>query len=283
VSTEAYTIKNELDLLSKRENELHESRKKAITFMLSKEFVAKKNKFEEILSNFVEKAVSVVEAVETAPPMTGQQTQQPQPVQTTLPLPETGPKTTHLLAMAAIVVASIIAAGILELKYPEFLMETFSRAPFNQTSSEGSRVIITYTPGELLKWVAIGSALVMASPWIIDAARKLIESRREKEKLKSISVEWIHRNVGYMRKKHLGAWLLAKVQNQTKEDMPEYDLTEIDEVFYSRLKYLQATLSTEFISIIDKIVVACDRSIWIRKGVLISAIVQSRMAVGRVR
>ncbi|MHA1711561.1 MAG: hypothetical protein ACTSUS_05805 [Candidatus Freyarchaeota archaeon] len=54
-------------------------------------------------------------------------------------------------------------------------------------------------------------------------------------------------------------------------------------MLYNRYKYLSATMSTEFISIIGKIVVACDRSLWLRKGVLISAIVQSRMAMGRMR
>jgi len=97
--------------------------------MHSNNFVIDKVGFEKALVEFEVNAVSnISESPSPASmqiPTISEQEGRSQPIQTTLPLPEQAPKTTHLLAMAAIVVASIIAAGIFELKYPEYFMSAF--------------------------------------------------------------------------------------------------------------------------------------------------------------
>ena len=249
--------------------------------MHSNNFVIDKVGFEKALVEFEVNAVSNISESTPSPasmqiPTISEQEGRSQPIQTTLPLPEQAPKTTHLLAMAAIVVASIIAAGIFELKYPEYFMSAFG------SSQQGSNVQIVYHPGEILKWVAIGSALVMALPWIIDAARKLLENRVKKRQIPSHgTAAWIYKNLAYIRDKHLAAHLMVKAQGgQTKDEMAER--MRMDEVFYNRVRYFQTSLSTEFEKILSSIYKVSSACIWERKGLLISAIVQSKAAVGAI-
>jgi hypothetical protein len=280
MSTEAYTIKTELDLLTNKQAELEKAHREIREFILSDKFVVEKNRFESLLSQFEEKAISVIEMVEMAPPVVvdAEETAQP-PQQAT---PEMQERSIGILVRALLVAVAIIAAGILEMRdqvmtvpVPQVVNGTVTAVP--------TPIQTGYLPPGTLQWVAVGTILIVSMPWILDAARRLMVETRRREEMKPITVKWIHRNIEYIRNKYLGSWLLTKIQDQTKEDMPNYEMMGIDEVLYSRIKYLQATLSTEFISILGKIVVACDRSIWIRKGVLISAIVQSRMAAGRMR
>jgi hypothetical protein len=280
MSTEAYTIKTELDLLTNKQADLEEAHREIREFILSDKFIIEKSRFESLLSQFEEKAISVIEMVEMAssPIVVEQPLQPPQQAAT----PEMQERSTGILVRALLVAVAIIAAGILEMRgrvmtvpIPQVVNGTVTTVP--------TPIQTGYLPPGTLQWVAIGTILIVSMPWIIDAARRLMVETHRREEMKPITVEWIHRNIEYIRNKYLGSWLLTKIQNQTKEDMPNYEMMGIHEVLYSRIKYLQATLSTEFISILGKIVVACDRSIWIRKGVLISAIVQSRMAAGRMR
>jgi len=274
-------MKSELDLLTERQQKLEDSYENLSKFMHSEDFVIDKDTFEEKLVEFEVNAVSTVR--ETPPssahvPMQSEQGEsQRQPVQTVFPFPESAPKTTHLLAMVAVLVASIIAAGIFELKYQEYFMSTFG-----SSQQTGGNVQIVYHSGEILKWVAIGSALIMALPWIIDAARKLMDLRNQKSAASSLGAAWIYKNLAYIRDKHLAAHLMVKAQGgQTRDELAEK--MEMDEVFYNRVKYFQTSLSTEFQKILSSILKVCDAGIWERKGLLISAIVQSRMAVGRMR
>ncbi|MHA1632512.1 MAG: hypothetical protein ACTSXC_06895 [Candidatus Freyarchaeota archaeon] len=285
MSSEVYTFKGELEQLEEKERTLKQKHKELRDFILSDEFLTEKERFETLLSDFEGEAISLVEALEAAPPVIIQEPGKTEgTVQPAQPSPEQiaqifasiqrAPKTTHVLAMAVLAAVTIIVAGIVELMYPEFLAK--------------AGIALGYKPGELLKWVAISVSIVMALPWIIEALQKALAKALEKKKQeeeipKELSVDWIHSNLERIRQKYLSAWLLAKVQNQTKEDLPQYEGMGMDEILFSRIKFLKATLSTEFLSVLGKIVIACDRSIWIRKGLLFSAIVQSRAAIGRLR
>ena len=283
MSSEVYTFKGELDQLEEKERTLKQRHKELRDFILSDDFLVEKEKFERLLSDFEGEAISLVEALEAAPPIIiqepgkaeGEAPQQPeQQLAQIFASIQRAPKTTHVLAMAVLAAVTIIVAGIVELMYPEFLAK--------------AGIALGYKPGELLKWVAISVSIVMALPWIIEALQKALAKALEKKKQeeeipKELSVDWIHSNLERIRQKYLSAWLLAKVQNQTKEDLPQYEGMGMDEILFSRIKFLKATLSTEFLSVLGKIVIACDRSIWIRKGLLFSAIVQSRAAIGRLR
>ena len=275
MSTEAYAIKSEIDLLTDRRRQLAESRDELFKFMNSKDFLSEKERFEELLAEFEENVVSS-EVLGTPPspvieeqPATHTQQQQAETQQ--------GERMTGLLVRALLVAVAIIAAGILEVRSQ--LVVPVPQAT-NGTITTVPTVIQTgYVPPGTLQWVAIGTILVISMPWIIDAARRLIETRGEK--VERLSVEWISKNLNYVREKHLDACLMIK-DLRMQESTPS-DIMETDEVLYNRAKYLQVTLSTEFQKIIGEIYLAADRAIWIRKGILINAIVQSRMAVGRMR
>ena len=281
MSSEVYTFKTELDLLEERQRNLKESYEELRDFILSDDFLTKKADFEKKLSDFEDKVVSLVETVEAAPPIIieGQPQQQQQRAEVQREIREE--RMSSILVRAILVAVAIIAAGILEVRSQIVVpVPTVT----NGTVTSVPRVISTgYVPPGTLQWVAIGTILVVSMPWIIDAARRLVEeARKEKLEIPELSVDWVHNNLDRIRQKYLAAWLLVKVQNQTKEDLPQYETMGLDEVLYSRIKYLSATLSTEFLSILGKIVIACDRAFWIRKGLLITAIVQSKAAVGAI-
>ena len=284
MSSSDWTFKTELDILEDRQKELKESYTNLRNFILSDNFLVKKTDFEMKLSDFEDKVVSLVETVEAAPPIIieGQPQQQQQPVPAEMQREIHEERMSSILVRAILVAVAIIAAGILEMRSQ---MVVPVPTVTNGTVTSVPTVVSTgYVPPGTLQWVAIGTILIVSMPWIMDAARRLIEeARKEKPEIPELSVDWVHSNLDAIRQKYLAAWLLVKVQNQTKEDLPQYETMGLDEVLYSRIKYLSATLPTEFLSILGKIVIACDRAFWIRKGLLITAIVQSKAAVGRMR
>ena len=259
MSVETYTFKEELGLLEKKQAELREAYKNLVAFILSEKFLRVKTEFEKLLASFEEKVVALVEAIETAPPVVVEAPQTQQPAQTIQPQQVQAQQQPAVSATAVFAKALLVAVAILMV---------------------GVAAMKGYVPPESLNAVAICTVILVSLPSILEAVKKFAE-REEEEEVKPVSVNWVHRNLDYVRRKYLGAWLLVKVQNQTKKDLPQYEIMGLDEVLYNRYKYLSATMSTEFIGIIGKIMVACDRSLWLRKGVLISAIVQSRMALGR--
>ena len=257
MSVETYTFKGELDLLEKRYAELKKIREELVDFIESEEFLRAKEKFEKLLASFEEKIASLVEAVETAPPVVVEAPQTQQPAQTIQPQQvQTQPAVTAtaVFSKALLVAVAILMVGVAAMK--------------------------GYVPPESLNCVAIATVTLVSLPSILETVRKFAESKAEEE-MKPVNIHWVHRNLSYIRWRYLGAHLLIKIQNQTRKDLPQYAIMGMDEALYNREKYLRITLSTEFTGIISKIVVACDVTFWLRKRVLISAIVQSRMALGR--
>ena len=284
MSTEAYAIKSELDLLTDIEKQLKESLKSLGTFMRDpNKFLIQKEEFEEKLEEFSTNVFPPVEMLETPMPMEGQ----PQPQQMPQQQEAQTEKTTGLLIRAVLVAVAIIAAGILEIR-SQVVIPT--PQVVNGTLSTKPTVIQTgYVPPGTFQWVAVGSILVLSMPWIMDSVRRLIESRHKEAEM--LSVEWISKNLNYIREKYLDAHFAILDQPppprpskpKKQPDSGEDETPQIfDDVLHNRARYLQATLSTEFQSILEEIYRAANKAIWIRKRMLISALVQTRMAVGRM-
>jgi hypothetical protein len=53
----------------------------------------------------------------------------------------------------------------------------------------------------------------------------------------------------------------------------------MDEALYEREKFFKETLPHEFMNIIGRIIVACDRSIWQRKQMIMDAMVRSSIGM----
>lgn len=294
MSTEAYAIKSELDLLTDIEKQLKESLKSLGTFMRDpNKFLIQKEEFEEKLEEFSTNVFPPVEMLETPMPMEGQPQPQPQQQMPQQQEAQTE-KTTGLLIRAVLVAVAIIAAGILEIR-SQVVIPT--PQVVNGTLSTKPTVIQTgYVPPGTFQWVAVGSILVLSMPWIMDSVRRLIESRHKEAEM--LSVEWISKNLNYIREKYLDAHLAIldqpppprppkkkpkQEQQPSEAEEEEEEAPQIfDDVLHNRARYLQATLSTEFQSILEEIYRAANKAIWIRKRMLISALVQTRMAVGRM-
>jgi len=85
-----------------------------------------------------------------------------------------------------------------------------------------------------------------------------------------------------MRKKYRSAYFLARVQSQTAEKLPQYRALSIDEVMFVRVPFFKKTLPYEFESQVEEIEIACDKNCWIRRSLIISAIVQASQAAQRL-
>lgn len=258
MSLEAVTLGEELQKLDAAHSELKKSEQKLRTFILSPEFLNDYTAFENHLSDFQEKVITLVE-VSTSPQPTLEQLQkmlgqpqqgegQPQPV----PIPEVKE---FGMEKALVVVAAIAATG--------------------------ATVYYGYLPPISLLLV-IAAALGLAfSPQLKAAVESLLHRKEEeKEELTPEKLEdWVNESISEIRNKYMSARFLIKVQNQTKETLPpQYGELGLDEALFNREQYFRETLPHEFLSQIGRIMVACDRSMWVRKQVIVAAMVQAKQA-----
>ena len=130
-------------------------------------------------------------------------------------------------------------------------------------------------------FISIG---LMFMPQIRSVIEGLIRREEEKaEESKSMRLEdWITDSLAKMRDLYTGADLLTMFQSQTKESLPDYGLPGMNEALYNRRKYFEKTLRPDFLSRINKIIVACDKNEWARRSMIANAIVQARQAGAKV-
>jgi hypothetical protein len=129
--------------------------------------------------------------------------------------------------------------------------------------------------------VIILSIVLMFLPQIVDLIHRLIgrHGEEEEEKTRGMRLEdWVSTSISEMRTKYRSARFLIKVQNQTVDKLPQYRALGVDEAMFNRTRFFKETLPHEFNDRIDKIVVACGKNEWIRRSLIISAIVQARQA-----
>jgi len=248
---ETLTFQDELTKLDNARGNLEENKKKLCSFILSEEFLVDMNSFLNLLSLFSGSIITLVENVQN--PIVG--------------IPESTPKE--------------------EEAAHEETVET--QREFNRSKALAVAIVniacalvIIYAqmPPYIFGIVAGLSITLMFLPQISKIVSQALRKKEtESEKSESMRMEeWISQSIAQIRDKYTSAWWLIKIQNQTKESIPDYALPGTDEALYNRTKFFRETLPTEFLNRIDEIIVACDKNLWNRKSLLIHAITLARQA-----
>lgn len=260
MSLETVTLTEELQKIDEAHKSLKESAKALREFVLSQDFLRKYVKFEQLLSNFQDKVITLVEIV-TSPLAAieqfqkaltqGRTQQQAQTQEQTLLSPPFSE--TFTIERALVSVVAIVACGI----------------------AVEQRLL---PPTALLFVIGVSLALAFASQ-LKALAESFIEKEEEKEE-GEIAPEkledWINESIAKIRSEYMSARFLIKVQSQTMETLPtQYRDLGLDEAMFNREQYFKETLPHEFLSRIGRIMVACDRSIWTRKQLIVTAMVQT--------
>lgn len=256
------TLTEELQKIDDAHIELKKSVKALRDFILSADLFVDYIKFEKALSDFQDKVVTLVE-ITTSPQALIQQLQQtmgqtgqqaPKQPQATLTLPSD-----FTLEKALICVVSVVGCGI----------------------AVEQRLL----PPLTILFV-VGACLALA---FSQQLKGIIESvlKKEEEKAEEIAPEhledWVNESIAQIRSQYMSARFLMKVQTQTKETLPsQFKDLGLDEALISREQYFKETLPHEFISRIERIMVACDRSIWSRKTLIVTSLVQAQAVPQRM-
>lgn len=260
---EAVTLKNELQLIEKARVEIYIAEKALRNFILSPQFLVDYIKFEEVLCEFQDRIVTLVQMT-TSPELRqllkalGAQEQQqgvkPQPQGQQLTLPAFAESFT--LEKAIVVLASIVGVSI----------------------GVEQRLL---PPISILAVVAGGLALAFAPQLkgLVESLMKKEEPKKEEIKPENLE-DWIVDSLSKIRLTYMSARFLMKIQTQTIESLPDqYKVLGLDEALINREKYFKETLPHEFLDRIGRIIVACDRSIWQRKEMVMDAMVRSTMGM----
>jgi hypothetical protein len=105
---------------------------------------------------------------------------------------------------------------------------------------------------------------------------QMVFTEKEKEReatSEAVRLEdWINESFSRIRSLYTSATLLVKIQNASKESLPDYGLPDMPEVLYNRNEYFNTILPSEFLSRIGRVIVACDKNLWARRSLLIHAI-----------
>jgi hypothetical protein len=126
-------------------------------------------------------------------------------------------------------------------------------------------------------YVAVGCACLAFAPQLVGWIRDVLHRHDETDKPELLE-DWITDSLQKIRSLYTSARFLMKVQTQTKDNLPNYDLLHVDPALYDRKQHFSELLPSEFLGRIGKIVVACDRNFWVRKSLVISAITAARQA-----
>lgn len=250
MSLETLTFTDELRKLDAAHESLKESEGKLRNFILSSNFLADYITFEQLLGDFQNRLVTIVEITQS--PLAGLP-QQPLEQAETPKLSEAGEKA-FTLEKALVAVAAIAACAI--------------------TVQHG------LLPPAVLAGVAFTSIILMFLPQVRSIITSLL-SRKEEEEEEAPTLkleDWINETLAKIRDLYTAARFLVKVQNQTRLSLPNYGVLGMDEALFDRSKFFKETLPSDFLSRIGRIMVAVDKNVWARKSLLVSAIVQSKQA-----
>ena len=141
------------------------------------------------------------------------------------------------------------------------------------------------TLGEVLEpsWfvLIIAGALLLL---FFDSIKSMIMSFLKKEEKPTTgiaSLDWIVENFSWIRQKYRSAFFLIHVQTATIENLPEdFMLPDTPDALINRRKFFEATLPTDFLERIDRVIVRCKKDVWLRQQVLINAIAASSQSAG---
>jgi len=253
MALETTTFSGELDKLDESHMKFLESAEKLQKFNTSAEFLEDIEPFETLLTAFSRSFIGLVEAAETVVGLHPNEAEAVKGIeegQTTLP---TGERWSwwRFAAVALVNVACYVAVEqrILSFQFFEF--------------------------------VIVLSIVMMFLPQIVDLIHRLIgRGEEEEEEAQNVRLEdWVSTSISKMREKYKSTRFLCMVQNQTPESLPQYRALGIPEAMYIRKKQEKEKLPHEFNDRIDRIVMACSKNEWIRRSLIIMAIVQAKQSV----
>jgi hypothetical protein len=249
VSLETIALSEELRKLDAAHRSLRESEAELRRFILSPEFLTDYIGFETRLGNFQDCLVTLAEAL------------RPGPQAMILPAPQAPGQTPAGEARrglgiegALVAVAAVAAVSI--------------------ASTYG------YVPPSAAVATAAGALILAFLPQIRDLASSIVSHLREGEgeEAGELNLEsWASDSLAKLRSLYTAARFLTKIQSQKRESLPNYALPGMDDALYDREKYFKETLPAEFLSVVGQIMVVCDRNVWERRSLLISAMAASRM------
>jgi len=252
MATETVAFGGELQKLDESRKAFMDSLKALREFILSVAFLIDYTKFESLLGDFQDKIVTLVEAVET--PVSG------------LP-PYEAVKEVEGEKEAE------VASG--RWSWWRFVAVAFVNVACYVAVEQR---ILSF---QFFEFVIVLSIVLMFLPQVVDLIHHLFGRGEEEEEEKAQSMrleDWIHETLAKMRAKYKSARFLIKVQNQTGDMLPQYRALGVDEAMYNRSTFFNETLPHEFMSQIGEIEIACDKNLWIRRSLIIMAIVQSKQA-----
>ena len=261
MSLETVTLSEELEKIEVAKNEIRESAKRLREFILSAEFLEDYVGFEKLLGDFQDKVVTLVELTTTPQPAIAmlealQQQQKQAPME----------------------------KGELQTTLAPYVTETFTlpKAVVSLSAIVGTTIIVQ---NGLLPPIAVlgvvGAVLAFA---FAPQLKTLIESffKKEEKKEEEITPEkledWVNESIAKIRSVYMSARFLLKVQKVSDDIIQRFKELGMDEALVDREHYFKETLPHEFLSRIGRIMVACDRSIWYRKQLIVSAMVQASQA-----
>lgn len=253
---ETYTFQAELNKIDAGEKEMGEANRNLRGFILSKDFLADKPKFDDLTSQLESTLVTLAEEAEKPlPPLPAQSlpfSENEEHHQTTLEASTAVTKSVSYSTAAAVIIMYAVS-GIL-----------------------AAELIIS--AAWFVAILACGLAMMLFDQ-IKNAVASLMQKKKEEETTMAMRLEnWIVESFNLIREKYTSAFMLIKVQTGSKTTLPNYALPETDESTYNRRLYFETTLPTEFLTRIDRVIIACKKNVWGRKQVLINAIAVTKAA-----
>lgn len=256
MSLEAYTFREEISKLDEHRNKLAESESKLRNFTLSDKILDEPDTFLNLLGEFSAHVVALIRVMQSIRPeiplVVSEEKEQTVGRQFQLPILETS---------ITLEKAVIIIVGLAVLS-------------------------VAVTNGLLPAFALVGAVIflfcVVFSPQLKSLIKALTAEQPEKPQAKPLEA-WVQDRLTFIRKRYTAAYLFVKVQNQTSKDLPHYVELGIDEILYNRKKLSKLTLGADILGVISEVVEECDRNLWERKSLLISAMSLTRQATATVR
>ena len=128
----------------------------------------------------------------------------------------------------------------------------------------------------------IGASLAFAFAPQLKSVAEALFKKREEEKEKVIAPErleeWVNENISRIRQLYVSAKFLIKFQRVPEEIIQRFRELGLDTAVVDREKYFRETLPPLFLDWLGQIMVQCDKSLWQRSQLIISAMVQASQA-----
>lgn len=247
-SYEITTLKNELDSVEAVKKNLHEKEDAWAKFLTSDDFFKESNKFLEVWNAFSNSLVSLGNTLKN--PILGVPHVE-NPLGGEGEVEEGKAERAFGRGKALVVAAAIIACAVVTI---EGLM-----APVYLLGIAGGSVCLMFLPN--LRELVVG----------------LLHRNDEEEEENLAGEDWITESMSKMLDEYNTFRKLIKVQDQDKNNLPEY--ADVDESLFSTARSAAENLPFEFLGRTTKIMYACDQSILARKVFIMNCMAKQASVV----